>query len=51
MVFIGVKHIGRGSYYYLVENKRESQMVRQEMVKYLGETPPTEEEIKAMIER
>lgn len=51
MAFIGVRHIGSGSYYYLVENKRESKMVRQKMVKYLGKTPPSEEEIKAIIER
>ena len=48
MAFIRVKRHGNREYYYLVEGKREGKKVRQKVIKYLGITPPTKEQIEIM---
>ena len=48
MAFVRVKRFGNRKYYYLVEGKREGKKVRQKVIKYLGATPPTKEEIEVM---
>jgi len=39
-MFIRVKTIKNKDYYYLVENKRDGDKVKQKVVKYLGTTRP-----------
>jgi len=40
-VFIRAKTIKNKDYYYLVENKRDGEKVKQKVVKYLGTTKPS----------
>jgi len=49
VAFVRVKRQGNRSYYYLVESRREGPKVRQKVIKYLGATPPTKEELEAML--
>jgi len=48
MAFVRKKRFGNREYYYLVEGKREGKKVRQKVIKYLGITPPTKEQIEIM---
>ena len=49
MPFVRTKHRGQKSYYYLVENKRDGDKVRQRVIRYLGTKPPSEEELKNIL--
>ncbi len=39
-MFIRAKTIKGKNYYYLVENKREGEKVKQKVIRYLGTTKP-----------
>ena len=50
MPFIRAKKNKNGrTYYYLVENHREGKKVRQKVLKYLGTTKPSDQEIARLI--
>ncbi len=51
MAFVRTKRKGNRIYYYLVENRREGERVRQKVIKYLGAEPPTKEQIENIIAR
>lgn len=40
-MFVRVKKIKNREYYYLVENKRVGDQVKQKVIKYLGTTKPS----------
>ena len=48
MAFVRTKRQGDRIYYYLVENRREGNKVKQKVIKYLGTEPPTIEQIETM---
>ena len=48
MVFVRGKQQGNRTYYYLVENHREGNKVKQKVIKYLGAQMPTKEQIETM---
>jgi hypothetical protein len=49
MAFIRVKKRGNKDYYYLVENSRIGNQVKQTCLKYLGTTKPDKEEFERII--
>ena len=49
MPFVRAKHRGQKVYYYLVESKRQSNKVRQRIIRYLGTKPPTQKELENML--
>jgi hypothetical protein len=50
-MFIRVKKIRGREYYYLVENKRHGDRVKQKVLKYLGTTRPTAQVIADILKR
>lgn len=50
-MFVRTKTINGKNYYYLVESKREGQRTYQKVIKYLGKTPPTPEELDRIIKK
>jgi hypothetical protein len=48
-MFIRAKKFGNREYYYLVEGYREGSKVKQRVIKYLGKTKPSPEEVKRII--
>ena len=51
MSFIRTKNIGGNEYFYLVENKREGEKVKQTVLKYLGTTKPDKKELELIIKK
>jgi len=49
MPYVRSKRRGQKVYYYLVESKREGNKVRQQIIRYLGTKPPTEEELENIL--
>ncbi len=49
MSFIRTKNIAGNEYFYLVENKREGDKVKQTVLKYLGTTKPEKKEIEQIL--
>ena len=49
MAYVRTKRRGQKVYYYLVESKREGNKVRQQIIRYLGTKPPTEEELENIL--
>ena len=49
MVFIRVKKRGDKYYYYLVENSRFGDRIKQTCLKYIGTTKPSDEEFKRIV--
>jgi outer membrane protein assembly factor BamE (lipoprotein component of BamABCDE complex) len=50
MPFVRVKKFDGRTYYYLVENYREGNRVRQKVLRYLGTEKPSEEELKLILD-
>ena len=48
-MFVRKKILGKRTYYYLVETKREGVSVRQTSVKYLGKQKPSQEYVDGII--
>lgn len=48
-MFVRKKTLGKHTYYYLVETKREGVSVKQTSVKYLGKQKPSKEYIDGII--
>jgi outer membrane protein assembly factor BamE (lipoprotein component of BamABCDE complex) len=51
MPFVRVKKFDGRTYYYLVENYREGNRVRQKVLRYLGTEKPSEEELKLILDK
>ena len=50
MAFVRRQKRGSGSYFYLVESRRENNKVRQINLKYLGTSEPSKERVQKIIE-
>ena len=49
MPFVRAKRKGERTYYYLVESKRNGKKVNQKVLRYLGVSKPTEEELQKIL--